>query len=86
MLRGVYRMPIDAFEEASTGEADKLLANSEFTAGVFQETFPEMRRRPRVIYPGIEVGAETAKIDEADRWVVKSVQSFSLSLSTLADL
>ena len=78
MLREAYRVPIDAFEEATTGEADKLLANSEFTAGVFQETFPELRRRPRVIYPGIEVGAETAKAEEADRWVVKWVSTSSV--------
>lgn len=37
------------------GQADVILANSEFTARIFGEHFPSIKRRPRVVYPGINI-------------------------------
>lgn len=57
LVRSLYRAPIDALEEVTTGEADKILVNSNFTAEVFCKTFEGLRRVPRVVYPGIDVEA-----------------------------
>ncbi|KAH8114219.1 mannosyltransferase [Phellopilus nigrolimitatus] len=55
-LKRLYRLPMDWFEEKTTGSADVLLANSRFTAGVFNSFF-SIPRKPRVIYPGINISA-----------------------------
>lgn len=75
LLRTVYRIPIDWFEETTTNEADKILVNSEFTSRVFQRTFPAMRRTPRVVYPGIDVAAygKPAAPSDDDKWLDESV-------------
>ncbi|KAL8293041.1 hypothetical protein RQP46_000735 [Phenoliferia psychrophenolica] len=73
LLRAVYRIPIDRFEEVTTGEADKILVNSEFTSRVFQRTFPGLGRIPRVVYPCVDVkayGKEVVAPAEADKWLV----------------
>jgi alpha-1,3/alpha-1,6-mannosyltransferase len=46
---------MDWWEELTTSQADLLLANSEFTAKVFLLHFPSIERKPRVVYPGINV-------------------------------
>ena len=54
----LYRYPIDRLEEAGLRAADLILVNSEFTAGVFRETFPRLAgRRVSVLYPGVDTGA-----------------------------
>ncbi|GAA6061603.1 hypothetical protein JCM10212_000911 [Sporobolomyces blumeae] len=67
----LYRAPIDAIEESSTGEADKILVNSEFTSQVFQKTFKGLHRIPRTVYPSVDVGAYGNKVEakEQDRWL-----------------
>ncbi|GAA6000940.1 GDP-Man:Man(1)GlcNAc(2)-PP-dolichol alpha-1,3-mannosyltransferase [Rhodotorula paludigena] len=72
-VRKTYRAPIDALEQATTGEADKILVNSDFTAQVFERTFPALRRQPRVVYPSVDLqqyGNEVEKVEEQDRWLV----------------
>ncbi|KAK4048758.1 Alpha-1,3-mannosyltransferase-like protein [Microbotryomycetes sp. JL201] len=64
-IRTFYRAPIDAFEETTTGEADKILVNSEFTSQVFQKTFAGLRRIPRTVYPAVNVDAFSLKRDSA---------------------
>lgn len=84
-LSVVYRRPLDEFEEATTGEADKILVNSEFTSRIFVQTFPRMARVPRVVYPGIDVDMITAQDVERnadDDWLVTSV-SFLIAPSFL---
>lgn len=68
----MYRRPIDALEEATTGEADKIVVNSEFTSDVFVRTFRMLGRIPRVVYPCVDVEAYKAEsaIEEADRWLL----------------
>ena len=74
-LRSMYRMPVDMIEAATTGEADKILVNSEFTAQVFAKTFLEMGRLPRVVYPAVDVTAYGGKVDvkKEDAWLVRYV-------------
>ncbi|BFZ00168.1 hypothetical protein BsWGS_03207 [Bradybaena similaris] len=48
----VYRAPIDYLEERTTGMADCVLVNSQFTASVFRDTFKSLQQiKPEVIYP-----------------------------------
>ncbi|KLO19624.1 mannosyltransferase [Schizopora paradoxa] len=78
----LYRLPMDVLEEKTTGQADVLLANSEFTAGVFN-TFFSIPRKPRVVYPGINLTAYAPPEDMNDEHVVavNSERSTLLSLN-----
>ncbi|KAL8571886.1 hypothetical protein ACOMHN_011478 [Nucella lapillus] len=52
VLKRLYRAPIDWLEERTTGMADCVLVNSQFTAGVFHQTFQSLRHvTPEVLYP-----------------------------------
>lgn len=76
----IYRRPIDEFEETSTGEADKILVNSEFTSRIFVKTFPSLGRAPRVVYPGIDVDQiVSGKSEKSDAWLIRFVRVDRLS-------
>ena len=66
VLKRIYRLPMDWWEELTTKQADLLLANSEFTAKVFLRHFPSIDRKPRVVYPGINVEKYKAQDKDAD--------------------
>lgn len=58
-LRRLYRAPIDWLEEVTTGSADKVVVNSEFTAATFAATFGTLAARgvrPAVLYPAVRLG------------------------------
>ncbi|XP_061675479.1 alpha-1,3/1,6-mannosyltransferase ALG2 isoform X2 [Syngnathoides biaculeatus] len=53
-LKKLYRAPIDFLEERTTGMADMILVNSQFTAGVFRETFRSLKGvQTDVLYPSL---------------------------------
>ncbi|CAF2065618.1 unnamed protein product [Brassica oleracea var. botrytis] len=57
-LRRMYRKPIDFLEEQTTGMADMILVNSNFTASTFAKTFKRLHARgsrPAVLYPAVNV-------------------------------
>lgn len=71
-LKAIYRIPMDKFEDVTTGEfhvhlfllllltytladADTLIANSNFTANVVEQSFTSIRNRPLVIYPSVDM-------------------------------
>lgn len=57
-IHSVYRAPIDWIEQNTTGQADHILVNSEYTKRVFAETFCRLDRRgiiPSVLYPAVVV-------------------------------
>ncbi|KAJ4762862.1 hypothetical protein LUZ62_073237 [Rhynchospora pubera] len=59
MLRKLYRKPIDTIEEVTTGMADLILVNSNFTANTFATTFSSLNRKgikPSVLYPAVSLG------------------------------
>eukprot|EP00752_Nemacystus_decipiens_P011475 g10188.t1 len=45
LLKRVYRWPLDLLEEFTTGCASSVAVNSNFTAGIFRESFPRLGRR-----------------------------------------
>ncbi|XP_063602050.1 alpha-1,3/1,6-mannosyltransferase ALG2-like [Penaeus indicus] len=53
-LRKSYRFILDKVEEWTTGQADCILVNSHFTAGVFKETFKSLKVTPQVVYPSLD--------------------------------
>ncbi|KAJ3007542.1 Alpha-1,3-mannosyltransferase-like protein [Thoreauomyces humboldtii] len=62
----VYRLPVDFIEEITTKMADVILVNSNFTAGIFQASFPTISRTPKVLYPGIHLASYEKKISSTD--------------------
>ncbi|RDX61801.1 Alpha-1,3/1,6-mannosyltransferase ALG2, partial [Mucuna pruriens] len=57
-IRRMYRKPIDYVEEITTGMADLILVNSNFTASTFANTFKYLDAkgvRPAVLYPAVNV-------------------------------
>uniref|UniRef100_A0A3Q4AJ17 Alpha-1,3/1,6-mannosyltransferase ALG2 n=1 Tax=Mola mola TaxID=94237 RepID=A0A3Q4AJ17_MOLML len=53
-LKKLYRAPIDWVEERTTGMADMILVNSQFTAGIFRETFRGLAGvQTKVLYPSL---------------------------------
>ncbi|VVA95785.1 unnamed protein product [Arabis nemorensis] len=57
-LRRMYRKPIDFIEEQTTGMADMILVNSNFTASTFAKTFKRLHAkgsRPAVLYPAVNI-------------------------------
>jgi alpha-1,3/alpha-1,6-mannosyltransferase len=57
----------------STGEADKILVNSDFTSQIFQKTFKELNRIPRTVYPAVDPEAYEKKVEakKEDQWLVR---------------
>ncbi len=49
----LYRMPLDWLEEKTTGMASVIVVNSQFTAGVFKETFKTIEVQPQILYPSL---------------------------------
>lgn len=61
-LKKLYRIPFDAFEEWSTGLADAIAVNSNFTRSIFAEAFPALKNKsPSVIYPCVDVTAAVSE-------------------------
>lgn len=53
----IIPLPLNTVSYKFTGQADVILANSQFTAGVFKSAFPSISAVPRVVYPGINISA-----------------------------
>ncbi|MGH0153116.1 UNVERIFIED_CONTAM: hypothetical protein FKN15_034120 [Acipenser sinensis] len=66
-LKRLYRAPIDRLEEATTGMADCVVVNSQFTAGVFKRTFKSLSSvHTDVLYPSLNFSTfdtEPAELD-----------------------
>ncbi|CAG8612120.1 4415_t:CDS:10 [Ambispora leptoticha] len=69
ILKKLYRMPVDKFEEMTTGMADAIVVNSKFTANVFRDSFPSIKQRPEVLYPGIHFTSYDKAVDLNDESV-----------------
>ncbi|SCV67043.1 BQ2448_5689 [Microbotryum intermedium] len=70
-IRSMYRRPIDTLEQETTGQADKIVVNSGFTAEVFVSTFRTIGRVPRVVYPAVDIKAfgKTVEMGKEDKWL-----------------
>lgn len=64
LLRKLYRLPFDMFEQFSMSAADAIVVNSGFTKSVYNDTFPYLReiKEPGIVYPCVDLTKLT--IDE----------------------
>lgn len=77
MLKSLYRVPFDAIEEWTTGQADTIVVNSKFTASIFTQAFTRISRTPKVVYPCIDVHQAFSKAGLlCDRKIVLSINRF----------
>ncbi|KAL7753649.1 Alpha-1,3-mannosyltransferase-like protein [Sorochytrium milnesiophthora] len=60
LAKRIYRAPFDWLEKVTTGCADVVLVNSNFTRQVFDSTFGTFKVPLRVVYPGVDVSAYDA--------------------------
>ncbi|CAG5113500.1 Oidioi.mRNA.OKI2018_I69.chr2.g7604.t1.cds [Oikopleura dioica] len=72
-LKSLYRLPMDKFEEYSTGQAHKILVNSSFTLRVFRETFKSLKDIPvGVLYPALQTKVFAKKARKPNRFTIPS--------------
>lgn len=72
LLKRLYRWPLDALEQWSTGCAHRVLVNSRFTGEVFRQAFPRLSGVPlRVLYP-------TASLSCVDRPLEGSLEELGI--------
>lgn len=66
-LKRLYRAPFDWLEEWSLGFAQAVAVNSEFTRGVVERTWPELKKKvtTKVVYPCVDI--ETKKKDKRSK-------------------
>lgn len=56
LIKKIYRKPFDLIEERTTGMAQEILVNSNFTRNTFQKHFRSLRsRNPNILYPTVDV-------------------------------
>ncbi|XP_030747829.1 alpha-1,3/1,6-mannosyltransferase ALG2 [Sitophilus oryzae] len=53
LLKRLYRIPIDWLELRATALADIILVNSEYTASMFKQTFPQIKKPIKILYPTV---------------------------------
>ncbi|KAA0154768.1 hypothetical protein FNF29_02297 [Cafeteria roenbergensis] len=78
LLKSLYRLPFDIVEELTTLLADRIVVNSNFTAGVFAKTFRlACGSKPGVLYPCVRLD-DTLEFSapRAARPVVLSINRF----------
>ncbi|KAI9279629.1 alpha-1,3/1,6-mannosyltransferase ALG2 [Sporodiniella umbellata] len=69
-LKRLYRVPIDRLEEWTTGTADTITVNSQFTLNIFRRSFPSILKKPRVLYPPINFSLYNRTVDVTDPTVL----------------
>ncbi|KAH0539867.1 alpha-1,3/1,6-mannosyltransferase ALG2 [Cotesia glomerata] len=52
-LKSLYRIPLNYLEEKTTGQANKIFVNSNYTLKVFKQTFKSLDITPEILYPSI---------------------------------
>lgn len=79
----LYRRVFDRWEGTAILAADKVLANSQFTAEKFLEAFPEATHEPAVLYPGVNVELYAKRAERGAKAVVWPPYTCSLPSSPL---
>ncbi|GAX76448.1 hypothetical protein CEUSTIGMA_g3893.t1 [Chlamydomonas eustigma] len=70
-LKRLYRAPLDILEEVSTGMADLVLVNSNYTRGVFKDTFKRLHVsgvNPEVAYPAVPIPSDRQLSEAESKW------------------
>ena len=82
-LKRLYRWPIDRLEEWSTGRANLVLVNSNFTKAIFRNTFRSLSHiQPSVLYPSLNCTAfDQQAAVELDSTIPPTASHFFLSIN-----
>ncbi|GIY29238.1 hypothetical protein CDAR_206671 [Caerostris darwini] len=81
-LKKIYRLPLDWWEEKTTGMADVILVNSNFTAKVFKDTFRSLEDLSlRVVYPTINTNSLLRPLPDIDTGVKTDATTIFLSIN-----
>ncbi|GBM96190.1 Alpha-1,3/1,6-mannosyltransferase ALG2 [Araneus ventricosus] len=81
-LKRIYRLPLDWLEEKTTGMADVVLVNSNFTAKVFKDTFRSLKEMDlRVVYPTINTSSLLRPLPDTNLGVKTQATTIFLSLN-----
>ncbi|XP_070562690.1 alpha-1,3/1,6-mannosyltransferase ALG2-like [Ptychodera flava] len=81
-MKKMYRAPIDWLEEKTTGMADCILVNSNFTAQTFRMTFKSLSGiTPDVLYPSLNFSAFDGPIEEAGDLIPSNFTTMFLSIN-----
>lgn len=70
-LHMLYRLPLDWIEEMTTGWADMIFVNSNFTKRIFAETFSRLAKRgirPSVLYPAVHPPTDSELETAENNW------------------
>jgi len=67
LLKRIYRAPFDFLEERTTGCADLVMVNSNFTRQVFAAAFPSIKAAPTVLYPTVSLKDLPETVSDEER-------------------
>ncbi|KAA8913606.1 hypothetical protein FN846DRAFT_928879 [Sphaerosporella brunnea] len=86
LVKSLYRIPFDWFEGLTTGLADTIVVNSNFTKSVFATAFPKINREPRVVYPCVDVAEKKSEKksmiqDEEPKFLAEDGRKILLSIN-----
>lgn len=59
LIKKLYRVPFDLFEQFTMSVADCVVVNSNFTKSMYHKTFRFLRGEPDVIYPCVDLSFQT---------------------------
>ena len=93
LLKRIYRYPLDAAEEMTTGWADLVVLNSKFTVSIFKRAFSRICKREafasslRVLYPAIDLEQFDRKLSKRERDdALRTLPAFSSSSIVLLSI
>lgn len=83
-LKKLYRAPLNWIEEVTTGQADVILVNSEFTRTTFKDTFHSIQTVPEILYPSVNTKYldnidESSNVDLSQFGIEKSLYFLSIN-------
>ncbi|XP_002740170.1 alpha-1,3/1,6-mannosyltransferase ALG2-like [Saccoglossus kowalevskii] len=81
-MKKLYRGPIDWLEEKTTGMADCILVNSQFTGETFASTFTTLSHiKPQVLYPSLNFSAFDVPVSDAGDLIPRNIRTLFLSIN-----
>ncbi|KAJ3044793.1 Alpha-1,3-mannosyltransferase-like protein [Rhizophlyctis rosea] len=83
LLKAIYRMPIDTFEEYTTDMAHEIVVNSKYTGQVYKDAFRKIKGTPKVLYPGLHLELYNSNVNLSDERVkvLSSKKRFVVSMN-----
>jgi alpha-1,3/alpha-1,6-mannosyltransferase len=82
LAKSLYRIPFDWIEGFTTGMADTIVVNSNFTKSVFATAFPKIGLVPHVVYPCVDVTEKKSNVqDEEPTFLSEDGRKILLSIN-----